>query len=142
MRGGGVSIHGTRVFTDWVIDVLRDGGLTVGDAIAPTAVLPNAGYVVVYPIAGGVTSGSLESPRSDASPNVQVTSVSTDQRQCRWLADRVRALLDVAVPAALTDGRKVIWLDFPVASMTMVRDDDAQPQNYYIPDRFELGTTA
>lgn len=136
-----MTIHSERVFIDWVIGVLSGGGLTVGDGKAPTNPPAGAGYVVVYSIAGGVTSGPLEDPRSDAAPTFQVTSVSTDPRQCRWLVDRVRSLFNVAVPSAsLSDGRKVIWLDFPMASVSIIRDDDVQPPTWYAPDRFEVGT--
>ena len=137
-----MSIHGERVFIDWVIATLTAGGLSVGDGVAPTSTPTGAGYVVVYSIAGGITEGSLEAPRSDAAPNFQVTSVASDQRQVRWLVDRVRTLFDAAVPASLTGGRRVMWLDFPMASVTIIRDDDVQPPTWYAPDRFECGTAA
>ncbi len=135
-----MTIHGSRVFIDWVIGVLTAGGLSVGDGVAPTSTPAGSGYVVVYSIAGGITEGSLEDPRSDAAPTFQVTSVGTDPRQVRWLVDRVRSLFNVAVPATLSDGRKVIWLDFPTASASIIRDDDVQPPKYFSPDRFEVGT--
>lgn len=135
------SIHRQAPFVDWVVGVLEGGGLTVGDGVAPKSVPSGAGYVVVYSIAGGVTDGTIDDPNEDASPNIQVTSSSVRPDQCRWLADEVRAALNGAVPADLSDGRRVYWIDFPVASMTMVRDDDVQPPRYSIPDRFELGTT-
>jgi hypothetical protein len=136
-----MSIHSEQAFIDWVIDVLEDGGLTVGDGIAPKNVPARAGYVVVYSIAAGTTSGSLQAPRSDAEPGFQVTSVSKDPAQTRWLVDRVRSLLDAAVPATLSDDRRVIWLDFPMGSVTAIRDDDVQPPKWYAPDRFSAGTS-
>lgn len=136
-----MSIHGERVFIAWAIGVLEAGGLTVGDGVAPLTVPAGAGYVVVYSIAGGETSGVLEDPRSDAEPNFQITSVATQPVQVRWLVDKVRALLNVAVPADLPDGRTVFWLDFPMSSATVIRDDDVQPAKWYAPDRFEVGTT-
>jgi hypothetical protein len=135
-----MGIHQQAPFIAWIIDTLETGGLTVGDGIKPTPVPEGAGYVVVYSIAGGTTTGSVNDPRSDAEPNIQVTSSSTSQEQCRWLADRVRTLLDAAVPAVLTGGRKVIWFDFPMASYSMVRDDDVAPPRWSIPDRMEMGT--
>lgn len=135
-----MTIHDERIFVDWVIGVLEDGGLTVGDGVAPSTVPTGAGYVVVYSIAGGITTGSLEAPRSDAAPNFQVTSVGSSPEQTRWLVARVRSLFEVAVPATLSDGRKVIWLDFPMASVTVLRDDDVQPPKWFAPDRFEVGT--
>ena len=135
-----MTIHSERVFIDWVVGVLTAGGLIVGDAKAPTNPPANTGYVVVYSIAGGNTSGPLETPRSDAAPTFQVTSVSSDPRQCRWLVDRVRSLFNVAVPASLSGGRRVIWLDFPMSSVSVIRDDDVSPPTWYAPDRFEVGT--
>jgi len=135
-----VSIHQHGPFIAWVIATLQAGGLTVGDGIAPGTVPAGAGFVVVYSIAGGTTSGSIDDPRSDAAANIQVTSSSTNPTQCRWLADKVRTLLNAAVPASLSDSRKVFWLDFPMASFTMTRDDDVQPPRFFIPDRFVMGT--
>lgn len=136
-----MSIHKQGPFVDWLIGVLEDGDLTVGDGVAPPSVPSGAGFCVVYSIAGGSTDGTIDNPNEDASPNIQVTSSSFMPAQCRYLADRVRELVHAAVPADLSDGRRVFWINFPVASMTMVRDDDAQPPRYYIPDRVELGTT-
>ena len=135
-----MSIHSERVFIDWVVATLTAGGLSVGDGVAPTSTPTGAGYVVVYSIAGGITEGSLEAPRSDASPTFQVTSVASDQRQVRWLVDRVRSLFDVAVPVTLSDGRRVMWLDFPMSSVSIIRDDDVQPPTWYAPDRLGVGT--
>jgi len=136
-----MSLHGQRVFIAWVISVLEDGGLTVGDHVAPATVPDNSGYVVVYSIAGGITDGSIDEPNEDASPTFQITSVSSNPAQCRWLVDKARALFNAAVPASLSDGRKVIWLDFPMASTTIIRDDDVQPPVWYAPDRLEVGTS-
>ena len=136
-----MSLHGQRVFIAWCIGVLEDGGLTVGDGVAPAIVPANSGYVVVYSIAGGVTEGSIDNPNEDASPTFQITSVSANPAQCRWLVDRARALFNAAVPATLSDGRKVIWLNFPMASTTIIREDEVAPPVWYAPDRFEVGTS-
>lgn len=135
------TIHKQGPFVDFVITTLTAGGLTVGDGIAPTSVPAGAGFCVVYSIAGGITDGTVDDPNEDASPNIQVTSSSVKPDQCRWLADKVRELINAAVPADLSDGRRVFWLNFPMASMTMLRDDDVQPPRWYVPDRMELGTT-
>lgn len=137
-----MNIHDERIFIDWVVGVLRDGGLTVGDSVAPTSFPVGSGYVVVYSVAGGVTDGSIDAPLDDASPNFQVTSASFDPGQARWLVAKVRNLLAAAVPAVLAGGRKVLWIDFPMASVTVVRDDDVQPPRYAAPDRFEVGSVA
>jgi hypothetical protein len=136
-----MSLHSERVFIDWVIGILVAGGLTVGDGVAPQSVPTGSGYVVVYSIAGGVTTGTIDNPNEDASPTFQITSVSAEPRQCRWLVDRARELINAAVPVALDDGRKVIWINFPMASVTIIRDDDVQPPKWYAPDRIEVGTS-
>lgn len=135
-----MSIHDERVFIDWVISTLTAADLDVGDGEAPANPSTLDGYVVVHAIAGGITSGSLEAPRSDAAPNVQVSSFGRSARQARWLVAKVRTTLDAAVPASLADGRRVIWLDFPMASVTVIRDDDSDPPMFHAPDRFEMGT--
>lgn len=135
-----MSIHDERVFIDWVISTLTAADLEVGDGEAPDAPAPLDGYVVVHSIAGGITSGSVEAPRSDAAPNVQVSAFGRSARQARWLVAKVRTTIAAAVPATLTDGRKVIWLDFPMASVTVIRDDDSDPPMFHAPDRFEMGT--
>lgn len=137
-----MNLHDERVFIDWVVGVLEAGGLTVGDSVAPTSVPAGSGYVVVYSIAGGSTDGSIDAPNDDANPNFQVTSSSTLPDQTRWLVAKVRSLLAAAVPATLAGDRKVLWVDFPMASVTVIRDDDVQPARYAAPDRFEMGTVA
>lgn len=135
-----MNLHDERIFVDWVVGVLTAGGLTVGDSKAPATFPAGSGYVVVYSIAGGVTSGTVDDPNDDASPNLQVTSSSFVPDQTRWLVAKVRNLLAAAVPAVLPGDRKVIWIDFPMASVTVLRDDDVQPARFSAPDRFEMGT--
>lgn len=136
-----MSIHSERIMINWVIATLTAGGLTVGDGIAPATVPAGSGYLVVYSITGGTTFGSLEAPREDATPTVQVTSTSVLAEQTRWLVDRARTVLAAAVPSTMADGRRVIWIDFPLASVSVRRDDNVQPARWYAPDRFEFGTT-
>ncbi len=136
-----MNLHRSRAFTGWVIDVLKAGGLTVGYAQAPPSFPAGAGYVVVYPIAGGTTDGTLNDPLDDAMPNVQVTASSFKPEQTQWLVDKVRGLLAVAVPASLPDGRRVVKVDFPFADVTVGRDDDVQPPRFWAPDRMEFWTT-
>ena len=135
-----MSIHSERVFTAWVVGVLEAGGLNVGQSERPATYDPTASYIVVHSIAGGITTGTIDAPRSDGAPNIQVTSWSRTPAQALWLVDKVRSLLDAAVPADMPDGRRVIWLDFPMSSVTVVRDDDNQPALFGAPDRFEMGT--
>ena len=131
--------HDERTFIDWIVETLDDGGLTVGDSVAPSTADDATGYVVVYSVAGGEVGGSVDAPRSDTAPNVQITSSSTSPQQARWLAMKARTLLEAAVPATVGD-RQVIWIDFATASVTVARDDRLQPPRYFAPDRLEFGT--
>lgn len=135
-----MSIHQAGPFIEWIIATLEAGSLTVGDHHRPDGAGPSDPYVVVYGIPGGETSGSIDAPRSDATVAVQVTSSSIDPRQTRWLADKVRTLLDDAGRATLSDGRRIIWSDFPEGSPAVNRDDAVQSPRYFVPDRFEFGT--
>lgn len=135
-----MSIHQSGPFVAWLIATLEAGGVTVGDAVRPADADDVKGYAVIYPIPGGSTSGAIDDPRSDATVAVQITSSSTDPRQCRWVADRVRSLLNEAVPAMLSDGRRVIFGEFPDGGPAVNRDDRVQNPRYFTPDRFEFGT--
>ena len=136
------TIHQTGPFVEWILATLRADGLIVGFAHKPDDddIPAGAGYSVVYPIPGGSTSGSIDAPRSDATVAVQITSSATRPDQAADIADRVRVVLDVAIPATLTGGRRVIFGDFPEGSPSVDRDDQVQPPRYFVPDRFEFGT--
>lgn len=135
-----MTIHDGRVFSAWAKDVLEDGGLTVGYALAPASVPTGAGYVVVWPIAGGITEGTLDDPNHDATPNLQFSCSSLDPAQSEWLAAKVRTLLEAAVPAELADGRTVMFVEFPFGGETLLRDDDSQPPRYTVPARAQFRT--
>lgn len=134
-----MNIHDEYEFIDWVIDVLRDAGLTVGDARAPETVPTGSGFVVVYSIAGGLTDGPTDAPLENANPNFQVTSSGTSAQQVRWLDRKVRQSLVAAVPAYIGD-RRAIEVSFPFASPQGFRDDDVQPPRFSIMDRFSILT--
>lgn len=135
-----MTIHQSLPFINWVQGVLEAGSLTVGVMKRPEGVVDTKGYVVVYPIAGGLTEGSIDNPRSDAAPNVQVTSFSRDEEQALWLDDKVRTLINAAVPAALPGGRRAIWLDFEPSSPSAVRDDNVEPSLFMAVTVLEVGT--
>lgn len=137
-----MSIHQTGPLAAWAKGVLVAGGIAAEVLKKPATIPTGAGWCVIYPVAGGVTSGSLEAPRSDATPNVQVTSFGADEDQAMWLADRVRSLLDAAVPATLGDGRSLIWVDFATAQPTITRDDVVQPNLFLGIDVIEFGSVA
>lgn len=136
-----MSIHGSRVFALWVVEVLTDGGLAVALGGKPTNVPAGKGWGAVYPLAGGTVDGSIGAPNADATPNVQVTSVSYNPEQALWHADKVRHFLLAAVPASLSDGRRVIYGEPSFSDPTLARDDDVSPATWYCPDRFSFMTT-
>lgn len=122
-----------RTHTDGVIARLEALGLTVGDAVAPDASPP---YVVVYPIAGGGTSGTLAAPDDDAELIFQVTCVGVSREQAEWLADKALSLLT----SVTVTGRSV-----PRVSLDsfggVVRDDTATPTLWTAFPRFRLYST-
>lgn len=123
----------TREHTDAIIARLGALGLTVGDAEAPSAAPP---YVVVYPVAGGSTSGVLAAPDDDAVLVYQVTCVGTSRKQTEWLADKVIGLLTGVTVTA----RKIptIHLD---SFGGVTRDDTSTPPLYLAFPRFRVYTT-
>lgn len=137
-----MSIHGSRVFALWVVDVLQDGGLAVALGGRPANVPTASGWGAVYPIAGGTVSGSIDDPNSDATPDVQVTSVSYQADQTLWHVDKVRELLLAALPADLSDGRRVLFGAPSFADVTLLRDNDVDPPTWYSPDRFSFRTAS
>ncbi len=133
-----MNIHKGRELTDQVITALTTAGLTVGDAVAPTSISAGAGYVVVYPLLGGDTDGTIGNPNDDASIVYQLTSVGADRRQCEWVADKARETILAAAPT-LTN-RKVTYIDVDMLGGVQ-RDDDVQPPTFYCPERYRIRTT-
>jgi hypothetical protein len=58
----------------------------------------------------------------------------------RSLADKVRSTFTAAVPATLSDGRKVMFVDIPTASASGGRDDEVQPPRYWSIVQLEFRT--
>ena len=133
-------IHGSRVFADWVLGVLAGDGLWADLGKKPANVPAGNGWAVVYPISGGVTTGTLEHANEDVTPHIQVTSVGLAAEQALWVADRARALLLGAWPANLSDGRRVIFASTVFGEILLQRDDDSQPPVFYAIDRFIFRT--
>ncbi len=132
-----MSIHVGRDLTDQLISILTVGGLTVGDAIAPSSVPAGSGYVVVYPLTGGTFSGELGDPYEEARADYQLTSVGSSRKACEWVTDKVFSLM-LAATFTLT-GRGVIQVE-PVFMGGVARDDDVQPPIFYAPNRWTIWT--
>lgn len=137
-----MSLHGNRVFAAWVKSTLAAGGVTVELGVKPKTVPAGSGYSVVYPIAGGVTDGTLENPNEDATPDVQVTSVGSSAEQTLWQVDKVRTVLLAAVPATLSDGRRVVFVEPTFGGPSLFVDNDVQPPVWYVPDRLSFRTVS
>jgi len=137
-----MSVHGSRVFAKWVQSTLAGAGITAGLGVKPGSVPAGAGYAVVYPIAGGISDGTIQNPNEDATPDIQVTSVASTAEGALWMVDLVRVTLLAAVPATLSDGRKVIFVEPTFGGPTLIRDDDISPPVWYVPDRFSMRTAA
>lgn len=138
-----MSVHGSRIFANWIKSVLVAGSVAAEIGVKPASVPTGAGWAVVYPIAGGVVEGTLDNPNEDATPDLQVTSVGTSAEQALWMVDRVRTLLLAATPATLTGGRRVLNVYIVWPDATLIRDDDTGgPPVWYCPDRFSYRTAA
>lgn len=136
-----MTVHGTRIFAQWIVATLDAGGLATELADKPAEATLDNGWAVVWPIAGGTVDGTLAAPNDDATPEVQVTCVAYYKDQTLWVVDRVRTLLAAAVPATLSDGRRVTRFEPVFAQPTLLRDNDVDPPTWYCPDRFAYRTT-
>lgn len=129
-----MSLPVLRVHTDAVIARLQALGLMVGDAEAPAG-SPQK-YAVVYPIAGGSSSGVLGAPDDNAELVVQVTCVGVSREQAEWVQDKAMGLLT----GFSVTGRKIARVDVENYG-GVVRDDDKSPPLFYSFPRFRLYST-
>jgi hypothetical protein len=137
-----VSLHNSRVFAEWVKSTLVAGGIAAEIGIKPATVPAGAAWSVVYPIAGGVSDGTLESPSEDATPDIQVTSVARTAAHALEQVYDVRTLILAAIPATLSDGRRILFAEPTFADVSLIPDNDVQPPLYYCPDRFSMRTAS
>lgn len=135
-----MNVHSGRELTDDVIAILTAGGLTVGDAQAPANVPAGAGYVVVYPLAGGTVNGPLANPSDDADVPYQLNSLGTSRRQAEGIADRARTLMLSATNWSLP-GRVVSCVDIEMLGGVRRDDDTAAPAKFYTTDQYVITTT-
>lgn len=122
-----------RTATDTVVQVLRDGGIQVGDAVSTDADGEDLAppYVVVYPL-GDARDGTLGSPWTDVTAGIQVTCVGRTRDQAEWLADRVFVLLT---------GHDGDWWVEVEPSGAVARDDTTGgPPLFYAYPRFAIHT--
>lgn len=125
-----------RLATDAVKAKLATFGLTVGDGQAPASAPP---YVVVYPIAGGATSGTLGDLDRHAELMFQVTCVGTTREQAEWLENKAMGLLGTGT--VTITGRVVnrVSLD---SFGGVLRDDTKSSPLYMAVPRFRLLSTS
>jgi len=127
--------------TDAIIAALEGFGLVVGDGKAPAnfqrLLEDGDGYVVVYSIPGGGTSGNLDDPNADAVLVYQVTCVGKRRDQAELLADQVSELLQTELDVP---GR-----DIPSIKVNMhggaLRDDSVTPPVFQSSPRFRIMST-
>lgn len=146
------TVHQGRPLTDAILASLAADDIIVGDNLKPpedqddtcgwtgtpgqSTFIP---YAIVWPIPGGVTSGTIQDEHADAFPIYQITSIGATRDQCEWLADKVRVVAE----------RRSSWS--PVGRTVMqVRvdqfggatpDHTAQPPVHMCPDRYRPITT-
>jgi hypothetical protein len=130
-----------RDHTDAVIARLEELDLLVGDAKKPEGAGDQddgsfVKYAVVYPIAGGTSSGTLGDLHGDAELIYQVTCVGKSREQAQWVADAALGLLDgLSVPERHIP---FIALDIPPG---IERDDKQTPPLFIAAPRFRIITT-
>lgn len=135
-----------RPVTNAIVEALADAGLAVGLAEKPEGVgwqgAPGqsafVGYVVVYPMLGGITDGPIGNFNADAWAVYQLTSVGGNEEQCEWVADEARVAMLAARPAG--DDWKVAHVVLDVLGGA-VREDDVQPSVWYSPERYRVAVT-
>jgi hypothetical protein len=140
-----MNVHLGQALSQRILTVLRAAGLRAGHAVKPTTT-PAAGwvgstfngYVVLYPMSGGLVDGTIDNPNEDASVLYQITAVGATAEQTELVADRARvAITSGTYPA--TGGRSVLLVEVDMVG-GVSRDDDAQPPVYYQPDRYRFRT--
>lgn len=124
-----------RVATDAIKTKLTTFGLNVGDGQAPSGAPP---YVVVYPIAGGRTTGTLADLDGDAELVFQVTCVGTSREQAQWLENKALGLLGVGT--VTITGRIVNRISLENFGGILRDDTKSQPLYMAVP-RFRVLST-
>lgn len=139
-------LHNGRLVTDAIIANLVAASMRVGDGEKPVAGgwtgAPGqsafAGYVVVHPLPGGITDGSLDEPDADGYPIYQMSTFGATRAQCEAIADAVRdVMLDEPLVLA---SRKVMQVRIDMLGGAR-RDDAIQPPEWHGVDRYRIVTT-
>lgn len=142
------TVHSARELSNSLLAMLRATGLKVGDAVRPPKVNGAEvvgwingvfqAYGVLYPLVGGVASGSLENREEDFEALYQITCVGESRQSAEWVSDKARVALmsaEIVIP-----DRKVLYARTDMAG-GIQRDDDEQPPLYYLPDRYRIVST-
>jgi len=138
-------LHVARSTTDAVVYNLDAAELVVGDGEKPDAGgwqgSPGSstfvGYVVVHPIPGGTTDGTLEAPEERAEALYQLSAVGATRQQAEFIADRTR---EVMLQWPLVIAGRVVDLVSTDTLGGAVRDDAGQPPLYQVADRYRITT--
>ena len=129
-----------RTHTDGIIVHLAaelPGWVAIGRAEVP-GIIP---HVIVYPVTGGNTDGSIGDPDVDLVFPFRLTCVSLNSEQAQWLQNAARSAMlsqEVAVSGRSTYR---LWVESPSGLM---RDDTLGEQaggvRFYTSDLFHLKT--
>src|SRR5580765_6019273 len=138
------TLHAALVTTDAVLALLSADGSLVGDGTVPAAggwqgTPGESGfeaYTILFPIGGGMTTGTLRNPDEVAASVYQLSCVGATRRQAEWLADHHRNVL-LATPLTVT-GRKVMLVRFEAFLGTMREDVVGQPPIFQTVDRYRI----
>lgn len=135
-----------RVLTDAIIAALAAAPCDVGDGEKPTGAgwqgVPDqsqfAPYLVLHPVSGGTTDGTLAASDDDAASLYQLTAVGATREQAEWAADEGR---DVMLGVAITvSGRSVAQVRVDMLGGAR-RDDTVQPSVWMAVDRYRVVST-
>jgi len=138
-----------RVLTDAIIGVLEATGVPIGDGIEPAGAgwqgAPGesdfVGYVVVHPISGGITDGTIDQPQADGRFVYQLSCHGASRRQCQALIDFTQPImLDIDRNILADDGWSIMIVDVDMLGGA-TRMDAVQPPQWWGFPRYRFRMT-
>lgn len=133
-----MTVASLRAHTDELLEVLRGGGLVVGDSIEPAEPHGKQAdewipFVILYTL-GAFTDGGLVDPHKNASITWQATCVGKDRYQAEWTVDRCNTLLAGLI--LTVPGRSCDPIAPDLIAAGARRDDDVKPPVFFGTPRY------
>lgn len=141
------AVSGERLLTDKIIDTIAAADIPCGDGEQPAGVgwqgNPDASvfvpFTVLHPIAGGVTTGTMDDWVADAQLIYQVSCHGSTRRQCQGLIDAVKPLM-IGLHSATVTGWTVFHVDIDMNGGA-TRMDTVQPAQWWGFPRYRFTLT-